>query len=470
MKRTATLVLTLTLLVVIPAQAQDIIWSRTYGFSGTSELGQCGAVVSDGGYIIGGLSTAFPNGDFWMVRTDSVGDTIWTRNYGMTRWQSAFYVIETSNGGFAICGENSAAVGDDQVYIVRIDANGDTLWTRNFGAAGNHDNGKAIIETSDHGFLALGNGYDGNTDLYMIKLDSLGTLLWSRLYGGIGSEVGYGVVEMPDGGFGITGSTSTGSIGGSDLWLLRTDSVGDTLWTRKYDFHAGLDRGDGIVLTNDGGFAIGGRTWNGTYAQLLAMRTDSFGNLIWSAEFGIPATGEFAESIDMTPDGGFVIGGGKGTSSFDYFVVRLSANGDSLWAATYNGTAGDSDDCFEIRVDSNGDIMAFGYSDIANPGYDTEYWLLKIADGAAQSGCDYVVGDVNGSDTYNGLDITYGVSYFKGGVAPVYECECPPHGAWFVSGDVNSSCSYNGLDITFGVSYFKGGTAPTPCQDCPPAR
>ena len=85
------------------------------------------------------------------------------------------------------------------------------------------------------------------------------------------------------------------------------------------------------------------------------------------------------------------------------------------------------------------------------------------------SGCDYVVGDVNGSDSYNGLDITYGVAFFKGGPPPLYECECTPGDTWYVSGDVNGSCSYNGLDITYGVAFFKGGPGPIPCSDCPPS-
>lgn len=85
--------------------------------------------------------------------------------------------------------------------------------------------------------------------------------------------------------------------------------------------------------------------------------------------------------------------------------------------------------------------------------------------------CEYVIGDVNGSSSYNGLDITYGVAYLKGGSPPLYECNCPPHGVWFVSGDVNASCSYNGLDITYGVSYLKGiQTELFPCPDCPPVR
>ncbi|UCC79637.1 MAG: carboxypeptidase regulatory-like domain-containing protein, partial [Candidatus Zixiibacteriota bacterium] len=83
--------------------------------------------------------------------------------------------------------------------------------------------------------------------------------------------------------------------------------------------------------------------------------------------------------------------------------------------------------------------------------------------------CVYVTGDVNNSGAYNGLDITYGVNFFKGGAEPLYSCECTPGDIWYVAGDVNNSCSYNGLDITYGVSYFKGGPDPIPCEDCPPA-
>jgi hypothetical protein len=92
--------------------------------------------------------------------------------------------------------------------------------------------------------------------------------------------------------------------------------------------------------------------------------------------------------------------------------------------------------------------------------------------GARGLGCTdcraYVTGDANDSGDYNGLDITYGVSYFKGGPPPLYECVCIPGNIWYASGDVNASCNYNGLDITYGVNYFKGGDNPAPCPDCPP--
>jgi hypothetical protein len=84
--------------------------------------------------------------------------------------------------------------------------------------------------------------------------------------------------------------------------------------------------------------------------------------------------------------------------------------------------------------------------------------------------CDYVVGDANNSGDLNGLDVTFGVNYFKGGSQPPYECECTEGNTWYVAGDVNGSCNYNGLDITYGVAYFKGGPDPIPCADCPPVE
>jgi len=104
-------------------------------------------------------------------------------------------------------------------------------------------------------------------------------------------------------------------------------------------------------------------------------------------------------------------------------------------------------------------------------GYSCQNSTLVFISAEASSGpvCDYVVGDVNDNSNFNGLDVTYGVAYFKGGAPPPYECECTSGNTWFVGGDTNQSCSYNGLDVTYNVSYFKTGTnPPQPCSDCPP--
>ena len=97
--------------------------------------------------------------------------------------------------------------------------------------------------------------------------------------------------------------------------------------------------------------------------------------------------------------------------------------------------------------------------------------ILLIFPGTVFGLCDYVTGDVNGSDDYNGLDIIYGVAYLKGGpnpMCPLGSCPMPPCDVFFYCGDVNGSCNYNGLDITYGVEYLKGGAAPIPCGWCQP--
>ena len=81
-------------------------------------------------------------------------------------------------------------------------------------------------------------------------------------------------------------------------------------------------------------------------------------------------------------------------------------------------------------------------------------------------GCNYVTGDINGNGTANGVDITYGVGYFKGGAIPPLSCLCGTHGALFAAGDVNGDCSFNGIDIAYFVSYLKGGALLHSCPDC----
>ncbi|UCC81070.1 MAG: VCBS repeat-containing protein, partial [Candidatus Zixiibacteriota bacterium] len=144
-------------------------------------------------------------------------------------------------------------------------------------------------------------------------------------------------------------------------------------------------------------------------------------------------------------------------------VSVLLNNGDGTFADSVNYAAGDGPaSVFAADLDADGDL------DLATANLESDNISVLLNENA---GCDYVTGDVNGSDSYNGLDITYGVAFFKGGsdpMCPYGSCPIPPCDAFFYCGDVNGSCSYNGLDITYGVNYFKGGSDPIPCGDCPP--
>ena len=139
-------------------------------------------------------------------------------------------------------------------------------------------------------------------------------------------------------------------------------------------------------------------------------------------------------------------------------------------------------ECDELSILYNQDVPAFEPLTMTHGLRAGSYWIWtapSVFEGvpcgsdylltlSCAPRCDYLPGDANGSSTFNGLDVTYGVSYFKGGPQPLYICECTAGHSWYVAGDVNASCSFNGLDVTYAVSYFKGGPGPVPCADCPP--
>jgi hypothetical protein len=163
-------------------------------------------------------------------------------------------------------------------------------------------------------------------------------------------------------------------------------------------------------------------------------------------------------ACDLDADGDLDIAAGN---EFSDNVSILLNNGDGTFASHTDYAAGDAAiSVFAADLDHDGDL------DLASANYLSDNISVLIN---FTAGCDYVVGDINGSDSYNGLDITYGVAFFKGGGAPLCEnCPLDDCNSWYYCGDVNGSCSYNGLDITYGVAYFKGGPGPIYCDDCAP--
>jgi|GEM_PF-1917955 len=526
----------------------DTLWTRTYGDT-SGQTSHSVVQTSDGGYAVAGLTGGFNTPDFWLIKTDSNGDTVWTNTYGTTDKEEAYSVKQTSDGGYVMVGwvsEDTSGYSIYNLYVVRTDVNGDTIWTWRYEG---HDYAYIydVEETPDSGFVLVGKTgqYLMDYNAYLIRLDPNGDTLWTRVYGGPDHQEGYDVELTLDGGYVITGHT--GSCPDYDVYLIKIDANGDSLWGHTYGDTL-IDSGWSVKTTVDGGYIIAGCTEYTTPGTLDAyfIKTNSIGDTIWTRMYGGPYTDE-ARSIYETISGNYIATGYYGPSDrdTDIYLLKLDINGDTLWTRQYGGMSWDygysviqaADGSFLIAGGTNsfgagqydayllkiagpelfGSIAGYVQDDIERAPIENvhvsagqietwtnEYGFYELRDLMAQSydvsfshpdyqdttvtgvavtpgnttpldvqmtatgGCDYVVGDVNGSDSYNGLDVTYGVAFFKGGAAPVYECECTPGNIWYVSGDVNASCSYNGLDITYGVAYFKGGPDPLPCPDCPP--
>ena len=187
------------------------------------------------------------------MKIDTSGDTIWTNKYG----NGVLYSVqETADSGYVATGYLSFS---DQVFLVKTNKHGDSLWTRTF-QKGDVNYGRAIDNTADGGFIIAGyTGSYSGADAFIIKTDSMGNEIWTKAYGGIGGDYAYAVQQTTDGGYIIAGFTDSFGAGSYDIWILKIDALGDTVWTKTIGgMHNEIAYG--IVECQDGGYAIGGFT------------------------------------------------------------------------------------------------------------------------------------------------------------------------------------------------------------------
>ena len=235
---------------------------RTYGrFS--LDQGRQLIKTSDGGYVITGIITLFNgNGDMYLIKLDANFDTLWTRAYGGASAEGAVSVNETTDGGlFVFGGTSSFGEGNSAFYAVRTDGNGDTLWTRTYGGYA-LESSSAAQQTSSGGFLMVGSTTSygqGSGELYMVNIDANGDSLWSRTYGeNSASETANALLATSDGGQILVGqgyNTSTSSTAGL---VIKLDAAGDKTWARKLDASV-EENAYAVAETNDGGFQHGHR-------------------------------------------------------------------------------------------------------------------------------------------------------------------------------------------------------------------
>lgn len=315
----------------------QVTFERTYG--GTDEdLGYSVLQTLDGGYIIAGVTNSFGIGnEVYLIKTNASGDTLWTRTLGGGGNHFGYSVQETSDGGYIIAGETNVS---DDVYLVKTNASGDTLWTRTYGG-GNSAEGHSVQETSDGGYIIAG---DVSDEVYLIKTNASGDTLWTQTYGGGNPEEGHSVQQTTDGGFIITGLTCSFGAGGCDVYLIKTDSLGDTLWTKTYG-GTSFDGGTSVQQTSDGGFIITGTTFSFGAGDLdvYLIKTNFSGDTLWTRTYG-GASDDWGSSVQQTSDGGYSIAGWTlsfGAGVYDVYLIKTDSIGDTLWTRTYGGTSFD---------------------------------------------------------------------------------------------------------------------------------
>ncbi len=333
---------------IVKADGSGVIeWSRTVG--GTDiEWASSIIQTTDGGFAVAGDTDSFGAGwgDFYVVKLDSNGIVQWTRTVGGELDEWAYSIVQTTDGGYAVAGyTDSFGAGGGDFYIVKLDAAGILQWTRTVGGT-ELDEATSIIQTTDGGFAITGYTYSfgaGATDIYVVKLDSNGTLLWTRTIGGIEWEDAYTIIQTSDGGFAIAGSTDSFGAGGGDTYIVKLDAGGMLQWSRTIG-GIGHDSGFGIVQTTDGGIAISGYTesFGAGFYDFYIVKLDANGTLQWTRTVG-GLEDDMGLGIVQTTDGGFAISGATlsfGAGDYDMFIVKLDGSGNTCANQGTGGTSG----------------------------------------------------------------------------------------------------------------------------------
>jgi hypothetical protein len=370
------------------------IWDRDFGGDNHDFLIEIEQVF-DAGYILAGWSlsdlscdktqplwgTAY--NDFWVVKIDSIGNKVWDKRFGGNQMDYLIGIEQTADSGYVLGGYGFAVAGGDRTqpiiglfdfWIVKIDQFGNKIWDKIFGGTSNEwlysvhqtlDGGYILGGTSSSGisgdkseanFDTLGN----STDYWILKINSAGNKMWDRTFGGTDSDYLYNVAETPVGEYIISGHSYSpisgnksianwGSTYSSDLWIIKTDSVGNKLWDKCYGGFSDEEAYPGsFSLTHDGGMLLS----TNSYSQTGGDKTEN--------NFGSEQT----------------------------WVVKLDSAGNKIWDKTLL-TGGHDEDAWAIQVDSSCYLMGNStYADIGGDksvpnwgfGNTGDYWLIKFCE------------------------------------------------------------------------------------------
>lgn len=354
-------------------------WDKDFG--GTDgDLFTSLAPTRDGGYILGGYSISNSGGDktqnmwgiedYWIIKTDSLGNKEWDKDFGGYSYDQLFSIHQTSDGGFIFGGWSFSNIGGDKTqntkgntdyWIVKTDSLGIKEWDRDFGGS-DDDQLFSVYQTRDGGYILGGWSNSpisgdktqaswGGHDYWIIKTDSLGVKQWDKDFGGTDEDLFFSMQPTADGGYilggysfsTISGDKTQDTVGASDYWIVKTDSLGIKEWDKDFGGTYYEDDFVSVSQTLDKGFLIsatsyssmgGDKTENNLGAeQAWVIKTDSMGIKQWDKTALTTGHDEGGYSI-QTKDGCYAfvsitdggIGGEKtqlNRGAYDYWIIKF---------------------------------------------------------------------------------------------------------------------------------------------------
>ncbi|MCH8903389.1 MAG: T9SS type A sorting domain-containing protein [Bacteroidetes bacterium] len=419
-----TLVLISTLLSV---KSQTVYFDKTYNspYDGT-EYATSVLHINGSGYLTIGFGKPKISPPHWftfLVMIDYDGDTIWQNvliDTSVHFYPARNSLMKTQDGNCAYCGMkrfiNKGSGAEDSTYasLVKIDLNGDTIWTKSYQFNGSNVNYiYDCASTNDNGFILCGFNIDtpsNKTDLYIIKTDQQGNLLWEQTYGGVAWEYANSIQETSDGGFILTGVVSktifdTVVYTERRLLVMKLDSTGNKVWDQYFDYYDFTSSTSSYVHENvygeyivTSGYSPGGYLINMDSMSVkgYAIKLNSSGNVVWqysyfdtinywvdpfSGDTSITSYCSLGEVAVGLTDGSFVTVGESLTDSGYYgWLVKIDNSGKLLWKHRFYKWQLKEDNIFkDIQSTPDGGFIICGDASKNSQGLGgNDFWLIKV--------------------------------------------------------------------------------------------
>lgn len=355
------------------------------------------------------------NRDVFLAKTVN-GDTVWTKHYGMTvgttsnsDQETAYEIIKTKDGTFALVGFTGYNSGYTQIYLLKVDLDGNLLWQQTYGG-GNTDVAYSIVETPDKGFMMAGYTYSfgaGDRDGYVIKTDSLGNFQWQQFFGGGGNDGFVGITKIFDKQFLLCGwlNENVSITQQNKLWYVKIDSVGNLKDDKRYGGEKVRGVFKGAIENTDSSMVFFGSIKDsiGLPNSGLVMKVKANGDSLWAREYKRSSTqDDYFYGFNSTNDGGFIIAGsvssqGSPSGTQDGWLLKVDCLGaDSITQYLGNSCyAGNSTGVYELNNDYSSVVLGNNYPNPYSNSTTIPYYLNE-----SDKNAELYVTDITGKELY----------------------------------------------------------------------
>lgn len=334
----------------------QISFEKNFGDTIDEEIGFCAKQTYDKGYIAVGTNFGDGTGSMSMmlVKTDSLGSQIWSKDrFDFTLWQSRATALKiTADSGFIITGGSynvSGGVGVLDIFLLKTDKDGNEQWVATFDSIESnpsfpvfHEQGNDVIQTDDGGYLIAGQA--GNKELVLLKTDAIGNKQWVVKDTGQSQAAGYSLIEAENNTYLVIGSTTSIFWNTPKIYLTKFDANGNKIWGQTYSWSGGdYTSGYSVKINNEGNYVLlgQGRYNSSQYGEMLLIKTDTAGNLIWENSF-LKNQYTTGYALDNTNDNGYILTGDSfdPINGYSVYLVKTDSSGTLQWDTTYSGNNG----------------------------------------------------------------------------------------------------------------------------------